>query len=156
MKDLQGREMYLSAVAEAAARRIADVGGQFTSGHRDLRQQAHAMAVNTALNRQWVGQTYRQGAPVQAWLNANLDAVTIEDLAEGIYCVMAALPPDRQLSHHLLMPCPCFDVQPQAGAIGEQIRRAILSLPGLVQFLDREGGLLRWHAEFAELPSVKM
>jgi hypothetical protein len=40
-----------------------------------------------------------------------------------------------------------FDVQPvedNADAIKQTIRK----LPGLQLFLDREGGLVRWHAQF--------
>lgn len=154
MKDMHGNYLYLTATAEAAARRLADLGATFTSGHRDLRQQAHAMAVNTCLQREWVGLTYVHGGPVQAWIDANPEAVTIPDLAEGIYCVMAALPPGQQLSHHLLMPCPCFDVQPRQDAIGVRILQTIPTLAGLTQFLEKEGYLTRWHCEFLENPSV--
>lgn len=157
MKDRQGREMYLTAKAEAAAIILYDLGARFTSGHRDVRQQARAMAVNTLLNRKWVGQTYRKGGPIQAWIDAHPDATQADELAEGIYQLIAALPPDQQISHHLLMPCPVFDIEPRIDAIGERIYQAIPTLPGLTKFLEREGGLIRWHVEFLDegLPQVK-
>ena len=42
-----------------------------------------------------------------------------------------------------------FDVQPVPGSKGEAIKAAIRKLPGLVKFLEAEGGLVRWHAQFA-------
>jgi hypothetical protein len=148
MKDIHGNYLYLTATAEAAARILADLGAQFTSGHRDLRQQAHAMAVNVALQRDWVGVTYAHGSQVQAWIDGNPEVVTIPDLAEGIYRVIAALPPGQQISHHLLMPCPCFDVQPRQDKIGVLILQTIPTLEGLTKFLEKEGHLTRWHCEF--------
>lgn len=158
MKDRDNREMYLTPEAEAAAEILAKLGARFTSGHRDMVRQAHAMAVNTSLNRQWVGQTYKRGAAVQLWIDEHPDVTTVEALADGIYRVIAALPGDQQISHHLLMPCPCFDVEPRTDAIGEKIYQAIKELPGLTKFLEREGGLLRWHVEFlkADTPTVKV
>lgn len=148
MKDVHGNYLYLTATAEAAARRLADLGATFTSGHRDQRQQAHAMAVNTMLQRDWVGHTYVHGGPVQAWIDENPGVVTIQDLAEGIYRLIAACPPGQQISRHLLMPCPCFDVQPRQDAVGVRILQTIPTLAGLTQFLEKEGYLTRWHCEF--------
>lgn len=148
--------MYLTATAEAAAQQLAALGATFTSGHRDLRMQAHDMAVNVSLERNWVGKTYLHGAPVQSWIDVHPDVVTIADLAEGIYQVIAALPPDQQISHHLLMPCPCFDIQPLDDGTGTAILAAIQELPGLMTFLQKEGGLRRWHCDFHDLPTVKI
>lgn len=148
MKDRDNREMYLTPDAEAAAEILAQLGARFTSGHRDMVRQAHAMAVNTSLNRKWVGATYRRGGPVQLWIDQHPDVVTVEALTEGIYQVIAALPGDQQISHHLRMPCPCFDIEPRTDTTGERIYQAIRTLPNLTKFLEREGGLLRWHVEF--------
>lgn len=154
MKDLQGRSLYLTATAEAAARQLMDLGAAFTSGHRDLRTQAHAMAVNTALQRDWVGVTYIHGSQVQRWIDENPDVVTIHDLEEGIYQIIAALPPGQQISRHLLMPCPCFDVHPRQDAIGVRVLQAIPTLPGLRHFLEKEGYLTRWHCDFSDTPDL--
>jgi hypothetical protein len=40
-----------------------------------------------------------------------------------------------------------FDVKPTTRNANE-IKRYIRSLPGLTKFLEREGGLVRWHAQF--------
>lgn len=41
-----------------------------------------------------------------------------------------------------------FDVQPVDGPAGDKIKAAIRKLPGLTRFLEKEGGLVRWHAQF--------
>ena len=41
-----------------------------------------------------------------------------------------------------------FDLRPVHGESEAAIRRTINSLPGLMKFLDREGGLERWHVQF--------
>ena len=150
MTDLDGQSLYLTATANAAARILADLGAEFTSGHRDLRRQARAMAVNTCLQRNWVGVTYQHGSQVQRWIDENPRVVTIQDLAEGIYRIIAALPPGQQISRHLLMPCPCFDVQPRQDAIGIKILQTIPTLPRLRHFKEKEGDLTRWHCEFED------
>ena len=39
-----------------------------------------------------------------------------------------------------------FDVQPVAN--GDAIKKTIESLPNLRKFLESEGGLVKWHADF--------
>jgi len=41
-----------------------------------------------------------------------------------------------------------FDLRPVHGEAEAAIREAIGGLPGLVKFIDREGGLERWHIQF--------
>ena len=40
-----------------------------------------------------------------------------------------------------------FDVQP-VSKNAEAIKKTIRGFPGLTKFLDTEGGLVRWHAQF--------
>ena len=124
----------------------------FTSGRRNKADQARAMASNVAKNRQWIVQTYKASAlrtQCQQWVDQHPEQVTQADIAAGLLSVFDGAD-DAVLggfSKHLSGEA--FDVQPvlqepQASAIKATIR----SLPGLQLFLDKEGGLVRWHAQF--------
>jgi hypothetical protein len=124
----------------------------FTSGRRDKSDQARAMASNVVKNRQWIVQTYRPSAlctACQQWVDQHPDKTTQADIAAGLVSVFESVS-DAVLgtfSRHLSGEA--FDVQPitqepEASAIKASIR----ALPGLGKFLDKEGGLVRWHAEF--------
>jgi hypothetical protein len=121
----------------------------FTSGRRFPSDQARAMASNVALNPKWIAQTYKASAAsqaCQAWVDAHPDC-TKAQIEAGLLGVFATLPDAEllKLSKHLTGDA--FDVQPvQAGA--EAIKQAIRGLAGLDVFLEREGGLIRWHAQF--------
>ena len=122
----------------------------FTSGRRDKAAQASAMASNVVFNRQWIRQTYlpsEVSAACQRWVDLHPEAGTKEAIALGLKSVFDSMS-DSQLAHiskHLSGSA--FDVQPVvAGA--EEIKETIRGLPGLDKFLEREGGLTRWHAQF--------
>ena len=129
-------------------------GINFTSGRRTMFSQAKAMAQNVLEDRNWIRVTYRSH-PVtdacQAFVDAHPDA-TMEDLFNGFLGVMNSYT-DAQLaswSHHLAGLA--FDVEPETER-GDAIKTEIRNLPGLNLFLEREGNLLRWHAQFNPLPS---
>jgi peptidoglycan hydrolase-like protein with peptidoglycan-binding domain len=122
----------------------------FTSGRRDPARQAWAMAGNVVRNRQWIAQTYASN-PVsraaQAWVDAHPEARTQQAVAEGLTSVFAGFSARDlgRLSYHLSGLA--FDIQPvpaQAGAVTATVR----SLPGVKEFLTREGGLTIWHVAF--------
>jgi hypothetical protein len=127
----------------------------FTSGRRDKKGQARAMASNVANptlkdNRHWIKKTYKESPArdaLQKWVDDNGDKTTKSEIAEGLLGVLDGLTAE-QLSHvskHLTGEA--FDVQPvtkHAAAIKKTIR----NLPGLSWFTDKEGGLVRWHAQF--------
>lgn len=141
----------LQPVARAAAYELKrrHPGVIFTSGRRDKVAQARAMASNVVKNRQWIVQTYKESetrAACQKWVDEHL-AATQDQIQDGLLHVFNSLAPDQlgKLSKHLSGNA--FDVQPvdhDAAAIKASIRE----LQGLELFLDREGGLERWHAEF--------
>jgi hypothetical protein len=142
----------LSDIAKRAAYILkrAHPSVHFTSGRRDKNSQASAMASNVALNRQWIKQTYIQSTvrdACQKWVDDNPDKKTKEAICQGLISVFDSMT-DLQLariSKHLSGDA--FDVQPvQQNA--EAIKATIRALPGLEKFLDREGGLERWHAQF--------
>ena len=122
----------------------------FTSGRRSKEDQARAMASNVVKKRKWIGETYKPGVvskACQTWVDQHPDAKTKEQIAAGLLSVMTAAKDDdlARLSRHLSGDA--FDVQPvQANA--DAIKKTIRGLKGLDIFLDKEGGLVRWHAQF--------
>ena len=142
----------LEPVARAAAYELKRLhpGVVFTSGRRDKAGQARAMASNVVKNRKWIVQTYKESdarAACQKWVDDHSAATTQAEIQAGLLSVFDGLTADQLggLSRHLSGNA--FDVQPvdsDAAAIKASIRR----LEGLALFLDREGGLERWHAEF--------
>jgi hypothetical protein len=122
----------------------------FTSGRRNKDEQASAMASNVAQKRNWIKETYIQSAArdaCQKWVDDNKDKKTKEEISAGLKDVLNGLT-DAQLallSRHLSGDA--FDVQPVDRDAAE-IKKTIQSLAGLSRFLDKEGGLLRWHVQF--------
>lgn len=122
----------------------------FTSGRRDKADQARAMADNVALNRTWIEETYAKSKArdaCQKWVNDNADKKTAADIEAGLLGVLNGLTDSElaQLSKHLSGEA--FDVQPVTIDAGK-IKTTIKGLPGVKKFLDTEGGLVRWHAQF--------
>ena len=144
----------LAPVAKAAAYELKRLHPAvvFTSGRRDKAGQARAMASNVVKNRnrKWIVQTYKASeacTACQKWVDDHPEATTQAQIQDGLLSVFNSLS-DNQLgvlSNHLSGKA--FDVQPvDQGA--EAIKASIRGLKGLELFLDREGGLTRWHAEF--------
>jgi hypothetical protein len=122
----------------------------FTSGRRDKQEQASAMAGNVVLNRNWIKETYTDSAArdaCQKWVDEHKDKQTKADIATGLKGVLDSLT-DAQLAHlskHLSGDA--FDVQP-VEKDADEFKKAIRGLRGLSKFLEEEGGLVRWHAQF--------
>jgi len=146
--------LNLAPVARAAAIRLREQfpSVKFTSGRRAVADQARAMSQNVAKNRKWIAETY-VSTPESRELQAEVDKLGPHATAETIAHVLAALMEDwtdaqkGRVSKHFSGEA--FDVQPVPGSKGEAIKAAIRKLPGLVKFLETEGGLIRWHAQFA-------
>ena len=143
-------EMNLDPVAKKAATILQNKHPtiEFTSGRRGIFQQAHAMANNVVLNRKWIGQTYVAGAKLQQWVDQHPEATSVDAITAGLEQVMKRMPSEElvKISRHLTGKA--FDVRPVT-ANAAAIKADILKLPGLHKFLDKEGGLVRWHAQFA-------
>jgi hypothetical protein len=108
------------------------------------------MAANVVRNRQWIGQTYLPSpvsAACQKWVDEHPEAATQDAVQQGLIGVFDSLPAAElgRISKHLSGEA--FDVQPVA-VNAEAIKASIRALTGLTKFLDREGGLERWHAQF--------
>lgn len=124
----------------------------FTSGRRSVAEQASAMASNivTSSDRKWIEQTYAKSDArdkLQEWVNKNPDAKTKDKIALGLETTMNAMSDSERgrISKHLSGEA--FDIQPREKD-AETIKNDIKALSGITQFLDTEGGLVRWHAQF--------
>ncbi len=144
--------LNLSPVAKAGAyslkTQIPSV--VFTSGTRSPADQARAMAQNVASNRQFIVQTYAATSArtkLQAWVNANPSATSVTSITAGLLSVINSLTSAEVASISRHLSGNAFDVQP-VSTNAEQIKAAIRALPGLTLFLEREAGLVRWHAQF--------
>ena len=146
--------LKLADVAREAAYALkaAHPGVSFTSGRRERRDQCRAMAQNVATERGWIQATYK-ASPVrealQAWVDTHPEAISVLALTDGLLSALNALPNAdvAKFSKHLTGEA--FDVQPLPdGATAEAIKATIRGLPGLVQFLEKEGSKVRWHAGF--------
>ena len=143
-------EMQLAPVAKNAATILQGKHPQieFTSGRRSIFQQAHAMANNVVVNRKWIGQTYLAGAKLQQWVDQHPEAKTVDAITAGLEQTMKAMPEAELLKISRHLTGKAFDVRPVT-ANATAIKADILKLPGLHKFLDKEGGLVRWHAQFS-------
>src|SRR3954471_1252011 len=121
----------------------------FTSGRRDLAGQAHAMAGNVVKKRDWIGKTYASNdasKACQKWVDDHPEAKTQKEIAAGLLETLQGLGPKAgQMSKHLTGDA--FDVQPVKNN-PDDVKKAIKELPGVKQFLDKEGGLEIWHVGF--------
>src|SRR6266849_195962 len=130
-------ELDLTAVAESAARQLHQKYPQleFTSGRRNVPQQAHAMAFNIVKtgNRQWIAGTYKAAAKLQQWVDAHPNARTIEDIAAGLQATMEALPEVELLKISKHLTGKAFDIRPVT-ADADAIKSFIRTLPGLTTF----------------------
>ncbi|MEK7831220.1 MAG: hypothetical protein AAB401_09060 [Acidobacteriota bacterium] len=145
-------ELHLNEVARKAAYLLKQKfpSTRFTSGRRNRADQARAMASNVVSNRKWIEQTYKASPASQAcqkWVDDHPEAATKEAIADGLFSVLNTFADVdlRRLSKHLSGDA--FDVKPVVQN-AEAIKDFIRHLPGVEKFLDKEGGLVRWHAQF--------
>ena len=143
--------LNLSATAKKAAELLLEKfpDREFTSGRRDLKDQARAMASNVAKKRDWIKNTYvsnKASQTCQKWVDDHPEATEKDEIAAGLLATLKALGAAAgQISKHLTGDA--FDVQPvskDAAAIKDFIK----NLPGAKKFLEKEGGLVRWHVQF--------
>jgi len=137
------------AAAEALKEKWPNI--VFTSGRRSLADQASAMASNivSSGNRKWIKQVYVAADALQQWVDDHPEATSKADIAAGLLATLNAISDDdrNKVSRHLTGQA--FDVKPQ-DADADSIQADIRALPGLHKFLTKEGGLVRWHAQFNE------
>ena len=123
----------------------------FTSGRRDKEDQARAMASNVVLNRNWIEETYassKVSKACQKWVDDNPEKTTKEDIQEGLLSVL-----------NDATDCAVGDVE--QAPVGRRLRRPTgrhrcrrdqedhpWRSKVWTEFLEKEGGLIRWHAQF--------
>lgn len=127
----------------------------FTSGRRGIDRQARAMAANIVEsgNRKWIEDTYAKSSAstkLQQWVDDHPEATTKAELTRGLKDTLDGMSTGEKMSLSAHLSGNAFDVQPQTRD-AEKIKADIKALPGLKQFLEKEGGLTRWHAQFKKV-----
>jgi hypothetical protein len=146
-------DLDLVDYAKEAAKKLRDTHPSvvFTSGRRNVKEQAEAMAGNVVQNRNWIKETYLQSAErdsLQKWVDDHPGATTKAQISAGLQGIMNGWTDEQKgrLSRHFSGQA--FDVRPVAGQDGKAIKTTIRGLPNLRKFLESEGGLTIWHADF--------
>lgn len=119
----------------------------FTSGRRSVADQAGAMAGNVVANRKWIEQTYAASTErdtLQKWVDDNPSATTKSEITAGLSGIMNGWTDAQRVKLSRHFAGLAFDVSPG----DEAIKKSIKALPNIVKFLDSEGGITIWHAEF--------
>lgn len=141
----------LNATAKAAAKDLKKKHPEisFTSGKRGVADQAHAMASNivSSKNRKWIADTYKAAPTLQKWVDDHAEATTVDDLAKGLKETMDGLTEAELNAVSKHFTGAAFDVQPQ-DKDADAIKKDMQGLTGVTRFLDKESGLVRWHAQF--------
>lgn len=129
-------------------------GVEFTSGRRTRESHAWAMAQNIVIGgRKWIAKTYK-ASPVskalQRWLDVNPQATTAHDISEGLLGLLNGYTDEQLEALSLHFSGRAVDIQPLDGPDAAGL---LMSIRTLVQqfggrFIEREGGLRRWHCQF--------
>lgn len=148
--DIEALQLAPFARAAAYALKRLHPSVTFTSGRRSKQDQARAMASNVAQNRRWIVQTYLASplcSKCQDWVDAHPERTSRQEIQAGLLSVLdrASDAELARFSYHL--GGMAFDIQP-VSVDADKIKATIRQLPGLDKFLDTEGGLVRWHAQF--------
>jgi hypothetical protein len=152
LNDPEIESLHLAPTARAAAYALkkAHPSINFTSGRRGKEDQARAMASNVVKNRNWIEETYLNSPlrkKCQDWVDNHPGKKTQAEIQQGLLSVFNDADDDElgRFSKHL--GGMAFDVQPVEHN-GDKIKQTIRGLSGLDKFLEKEGGLVRWHAQF--------
>jgi hypothetical protein len=149
----------LNSPAKEYAERAAAEGLTLTSGRRDLKAQAHAMATNVAKSitkdgdYDWVEETYVHRAAEEAcqkWIDEHHEeAADVEQCAEGLYSVLSNLSDDDlgHLSYHLSGNA--FDCHPDGSDEHKKFLEDLVAEAKEdgrdAKLLTHEGRLTVWH-----------
>jgi hypothetical protein len=163
-------QLQLSPNAKKAAIYLKDRHPSiiFTSGRRDIMEQAHAMACNVVTDPKWIYRTYVRGAPLQTAIDKyRLMARpwTVHAIEDVLLDAMHTLTDAdlRALSRHFTGDA--FDIKPildntmQPTPEGEAVLQTIRGMmkdpsTEMEKFLSKEGDLIRWHCQF--FPSIEV
>lgn len=147
-------DLDLQAYVKLAAEQLlaAHPSVVFTSGRRTVKGQADAIAGNVVANRKYIEETYAASSErdaLQNWVDDHPEATTTTAISAGLEGIMNGWSDTQKgkLSRHFSGEA--FDVKPVSGSSGDAIKTTIKTLPKLRKFLEAEGGLTIWHAEFS-------
>jgi hypothetical protein len=148
-------DLHLSPYAKSAAESLVQQFGDklvFTSGRRDIAQQAAAMAPHVVKDRRWITKTYSDAVnatELQTWLDEHPKVTTIGSVAAGLQSVISGWASDRlrRLSWHLSGDA--FDIVPVPQPDDQAVMRAIRALPHFEKLLTKEGNDVVWHVQIA-------
>ncbi len=110
------------------------------------------MAANivASKDRRWIAKTYKQSEvsdALQEWVNLNQQITGRDEISSGLFACMGWFEPKElaKLSKHLSGQA--FDVKPTDGLTGTLMLSALTKLAKKYsgKFIEREGGLVRWH-----------
>lgn len=145
-------ELGLTGMALAAAQEFSDdfPDADYTSGRRGLEAQAHAVAEDVLLDRDFVKNTYREGVvkdAVQAWIENATQPLTQDRLAAGILAVLQTFSDDDLAHFSIHLSGEAFDVRPVFTPRGLLMKARLYELATIYggKFLEHEGKLIRWH-----------
>ena len=148
--DIAALQLNANAQNAAVVLRAAFPQVVFTSGRRSLRDQVLAMASNVIKDRAFIVRTYKP-SPIcsgcQQWIDAHPQATLVEQIAAGLLSVFQAAPESEVMAFSKHLTGDAFDIQP-VEADADAIKTVMRQLPLLEKFLDHEGSLIRWHAQF--------
>jgi hypothetical protein len=147
-------DLNLQAYVKTAAQQLltAHPSVVFTSGRRTIKEQADAMAGNVVANRRYIEQTYAASSErdaLQKWVDDNPEATTKTAISNGLQGIMNGWNDSQKRKLSLHFSGEAFDVKPVTGSAGDEIKKTTKNLPKLRKFLESEGGLTIWHAEFS-------
>jgi hypothetical protein len=145
-------DLGLIEYAKSGAQKLRDKypNTVFTSGRRNVQKQADAMAGNVVRNRKWIQQTYRaspQRDALQKWVDDHPAATTKATISAGLKGIMDGWTDDQRGRFSKHFGGLAFDVKP-VSQDADKIKSFIRALPHLHKFLESEGGLTIWHADF--------
>jgi hypothetical protein len=123
----------------------------FMSGRRTVKGQADAMAGNVVANRNYIEETYAASTErdvLQKWVDDHPGATSKSAISTGLEGIMNGWSDAQKRKLSLHFSGEAFDVEPVSGSDGDAIKTTIKHLPKLRRFLESEGGLTIWHAEF--------
>lgn len=146
--DLSNLDLAEHALSAAQTLKAKHPSVVFTSGRRSVAEQADAMASNIVRNRQWIAQTYAVSTErdtLQKWVDDNPAATARPAIAAGLSAIMENWSDQRRVKLSRHFAGLAFDIRPTDATV----KKSIQELPHLVRFLDNEGGITIWHAEFA-------
>lgn len=131
----------------------------YISGRRDLKGQAHAMAVNVVTNRIWIAQTYTHAAALQTAVDLHPQATTVAELERLLLQTLATLNPYEldAVSDHFRGNAVDLHAMEEGDVLtecGKRVADWIRQCPDTKWFTMREGGKVRWHWAVRESAEV--